>query len=262
VTGRVGRLLAEAIEAQHDLVLTSAIARSQAGQTVGELLGSDCAVKIRASVAQALAADEFDVFVDYTSASAAFENVRAAVLAGIPVVAGSSGITADEYDLLDAQARARGVGILHGNFAITATLAQVFATAAARYVKSWEIIDYAHEDKMDAVSGTARELAQRLAPFGPAQCARAPDAFVGDCRSRGATLQGTQVHAIRLPGIVFGFEIIFGRSHERLTLRHEVASHAEPYIEGTLLAIRKVPHLVGLHRGLESVLDLRLADTA
>lgn len=259
VTGDVGRLLTAAILAQQDLALTSAVARSAAGQTVTETLGYDCAVEIRSSVSEALSKDEFDVLVDYTSARAAFDNVRAAVTGGKHVVVGSSGITAEQYALLDAEARKRGVGVLHGNFAITAVLAQVFATAAARYIKSWEIIEYAHDDKIDAISGTARELAHRLALHGPQQQALAPDAFLGDCRSRGATVQGTQVHAIRLPGLVFGFEIIFGRSHERLTIRHEVGSHCAPYIDGTLLAIRKMPRLSGLYQGLESVLDLQIA---
>ena len=259
VTGDVGRLLTVEVLAQRDLLLTSAVARSAAGTTVGQTLGCDCAVQIRSSVAEALARDEFDVLVDYTSAKVAFENARAAVAAGVHVVVGSSGITAEQFGSLDAQARERDIGILHGNFAISAVLAQVFAASAARYIRSWEIIEYAHDDKIDAVSGTALELAHRLAPHGPSQHAIGPDAFVGDSRSRGATIQGTQVHAIRLPSMLFGFEILFGGSHERLTIRHEAGSRAAPYIEGTLLAIRKVCSLVGVHRGLESVLDLKLA---
>lgn len=251
VTGDVGRLLATEILAQDDLVLASAVARSAAGQKVGD-------VEIRASVADALAQDSFDVLVDYTSAQVAFDNVRAAISAGKHVIAGSSGITAEQYAQLDAEAKKQKVGVIHGNFAITAVLAQVFATAAAKYIKSWEIIEYAHDDKIDAISGTARELATRLAAQGPSQHAIAPDKFVGDSKSRGATVQGTQVHAVRLPGHVFGFEVIFGRAHERLVIRHEAGSHAEPYIAGTLLAVRQVPRLIGLHQGLESILDLKL----
>ena len=258
VTGDVGRLLTTTILDQGDLALSSAVARGAAGRSVGEALGCDSCVEIRASVAEALSRDSFDVLVDYTSATAAFDNVSTAIAAGVHVVVGSSGITAEQFDALDRDARARKVGVLQGNFAITAVLAQVFAACAARYVKSWEIIEYAHDDKIDAVSGTARELASRLADLGPSEHAIATDGFVGDCRSRGATVQGTQVHAVRLPGMVFGFEIIFAQSHERLTIRHDASSHAEPFIDGTLLAIRNVGGLVGVHRGLESVLDLRL----
>jgi hypothetical protein len=41
-----------------------------------------------------------------------------------------------------------------------------------------------------------------------------------------------------------------------LTLRHNAGSSAKPYVDGALLAIRKVSTLVGVHRGLDVVLDL------
>jgi 4-hydroxy-tetrahydrodipicolinate reductase len=256
VTGEVGRLLAKALLDQDDLLLTSAVARSAAGQTVGDILNRDCTVRIRPSIAEALVKDQFDVLVDYTSASCAFDNVRMALERGVHVVVGSSGVTAEQFETLDALARVHRVGAVHGNFAITATLAQIYASDAARHLRSWEIIEYAHDEKIDAVSGTARELANRLAAGGPPEHRIAPSAFVGDCRARGATIEGTQVHALRLPGMVAGFEIIFGRGHERLTIKHEALTRAEPYIDGTLLAVRKVASLVGVHRGLDSVLAL------
>ena len=64
-----------------------------------------------------------------------------------------------------------------------------------------------------------------------------------------------QVHSLRLPGYVIGVEAIFGARDERLTIRHDAGSGAEPYIQGTLLAIRKVSGRVGLVRGLDRVLE-------
>jgi 4-hydroxy-tetrahydrodipicolinate reductase len=43
---------------------------------------------------------------------------------------------------------------------------------------------------------------------------------------------------------------------QTLTLRHDAGGSARPYVDGALLAVRKVPTLVGLHRGLDHVLDL------
>ena len=51
--------------------------------------------------------------------------------------------------------------LAEGNFAITVVLLQKFAEMAARYIPQWEIIDYAHDDKKDAPSGTALELPAR-----------------------------------------------------------------------------------------------------
>ena len=42
---------------------------------------------------------------------------------------------------------------------------------------------------------------------------------------------------------------------QKLILRHEAGSSAEPYVDGALLAIRKVGDLRGLHRGLDTVID-------
>jgi 4-hydroxy-tetrahydrodipicolinate reductase len=39
-----------------------------------------------------------------------------------------------------------------------------------------------------------------------------------------------------------------------LTLRHESGTSAQPYVDGALLAIREVGKLVGVHRGLDSVM--------
>ena len=68
-------------------------------------------------------------------------------------------------------------------------------------------------------------------------------------------MSGVQVHSVRLPGYVIGLEVVFGRPGERLHLRHESGTSAQPYVAGALLAIRKVGGLVGLHRGLEGVID-------
>ena len=47
-----------------------------------------------------------------------------------------------------------------------------------------------------------------------------------------------------------------GQPDERLSIRHEAGPSAEPYIAGALLAIRRVGGLVGVHRGLDTVMDL------
>ena len=143
-----------------------------------------------------------------------------------------------------------------GNFALTVVLLQKFAEAAARLIPQWEIIDYAHDDKPDAPSGTARELAFRLSRV------RAPEPTipvadtVGTREARGATVSASQVHSIRLPGYVISAEVVFGMPDQRLSLRHDSGNSARPYSDGALLAIRKVGTLVGLHRALDSVLDL------
>ena len=51
-------------------------------------------------------------------------------------------------------------------------------------------------------------------------------------------------------------EVIFGMPDQKLSLRHDAGNSAKPYVDGALLAIRKVSSLVGVRRGLDAVLDL------
>jgi 4-hydroxy-tetrahydrodipicolinate reductase len=247
ITGWVGRPLAESVAAAGDLVLTAGVSRGAAGQQVA-------GAAVFASVEEALAS-ESDVFVDYTSAEVVKRNVLIAIAAGRHVVVGSSGMSDSDYADIDSAARSKRVGVVAvGNFAVSAALLNRFAQQAAAHMQSWEIIDYAHDAKPDAPSGTARELAWSVSQVAPPRSAIAPDASLGPREARGATISGTQVHSLRLPGHTIGVEIIFGREDERLSIRYEGGTGAGPYINGTLLAIRKAPQVVGVLRGLGSLL--------
>src|SRR5205823_3373676 len=108
---------------------------------------------------------------------------------GLRVVIGTSGLTADDYREIDARARRLGLGVIAaGNFSITAALAKHCALLAARYLPSWEIIDYAHADKIDAPSGTTRELAEELAAIAPNHLALPVDQTHGARDARGAAI--------------------------------------------------------------------------
>ena len=78
--------------------------------------------------------------------------------------------------------------------------------------------------------------------------------MLGAPEARGATVAGTQVHSLRLPGFVVSTEVVFASDGERLTLRHDAGPTPDPYVAGTLLAIRSLPGRVGLRRGLDRVL--------
>ncbi len=256
-TGWAGSAVARAIAGSNDIALVSAVSRTHAGHVLGEVLDEpllNCPVY--GTVQEALA-QPCDVFFEFTRPEVAKSNVLAALQQGAHVVIGTSGLTEADYAEIAAAAEARQVGVLAvGNFAITVVLLQKFSEIAARYIPQWEIIDYAHDDKKDAPSGTARELAYRLSKICPSELTIPLEQTVGDRETRGARLTGSQVHSLRLPGYTISAEIIFGMPDQKLTIRHDSGSSAQPYVDGALLAIRKVDTLVGLHRGLDNVLDL------
>jgi len=240
-TGWTGRAIVEAVEHADDLEFVAGVARSDPS--------------LYSSVADALDAVAADVLVDYTHASAVRANVLAAVERGVHVVVGSSGLSAADYDEIDAEARRRGVAVVAaGNFSITAALLLRAATEAARHLEAWEVIDFASFSKPDAPSGTARELAERLGEVRRPAIGVPVEDVVGPREARGATIEGSQVHSIRLPSFVVSTEVVFAASGERLTLRHDAGETPAPYVAGTLLAIRSVQGRVGVTRGLDRLL--------
>jgi 4-hydroxy-tetrahydrodipicolinate reductase len=256
VTGHIGKPLAIAVSKADDLCLVGAISRGGTGRSVAEITGDGTIdVSVSGSVADALQTPT-DVYVDYTSAEAVKANVLTAIQCGVHIVIGTSGLTDDDYEVIDAAARARKVGVLAaGNFSITAVLLQRFACEAATYISQWEIIDYAYDRKRDSPSGTARELSFRMGQVRYPQYTHPTEKTVGPKEARGAGMNGIQMHSVRLPGYYSSIEVIFGAHNERLSIRHDAAEAHEPYIQGTLLAIRKVRDHIGLIRGLDRVMD-------
>ena len=246
VTGWTGAAVAEAIAAARDLELRSGVSRSAAGS---EIHGAP----VFASAGEAL--DGVDVMVDFTSHHVAKANALTAIERGVAVVIGTSGLTAADFEDIDAAARERGVGVVAaGNFSVTAAMAQAAALLAARHLPSWEVIDYASAGKADAPSGTARELAERLGQVRAPAVERSLADTAGAVQARGATIGGAQVHSLRLPSFTVSTEVVFGLPDERLSIRHDAGSSAAPYVGGTLLAARAAPARVGLVRGLDTLL--------
>lgn len=255
ITGWAAQPIVGAISQADDLALTSGVSRAAAGRSLAQVTGADWTGSVFATVAEALASASTDVLVDFTSAVAVKANVWAAVEAGVHVVVGSSGLTADDYADLDRLARDRAVGVIAaGNFSVMAAVLRRAAAMAVQHLAHWEVIDYASDAKSDVPSGTARDLAETLAAI------HEPEATVGDAdlhgpvEARGAAVAGTKIHSIRLPSFVVSTEIVFGGPGERLAIRHDAGQTADPYVTGTLLAIRHAADAIGMRRGLDSLL--------
>jgi 4-hydroxy-tetrahydrodipicolinate reductase len=242
ITGWTGNAIAPAVADADDLELVGGVSRSDPAH--------------HSSVAEALTAAPADVLVDFTHASAVKDNVMTALEHGANVVIGSSGLSADDFDAIEARARQTSLGVVAaGNFSLSAALLLRSAVEAAKHFDTWEIIDYANAKKTDAPSGTARELAERLAEVREPTIGVPVDQVIGPDGARGATVAGVQVHSLRLPSFVVSTEIVFAATGERLSIRHDADQTPVPYVAGTLLAIRAVPGRIGLTRGLDRLLD-------
>ena len=255
VTGWAAPPILAAIHESDDLTLVAGVSRSAAGRSLPDVTGVNADGQVYGSVAEALVTAPMDVLVDYTAAATVKKNVETAVDAGVHVVVGSSGLTAADYAALDERARAQSVGIIAaGNFSVMAAILRRAAAMAAEHLDHWEVIDYGSDNKSDVPSGTSRELAETLAQVRrPAPGLPAGDLH-GPIEARGVEVAGTRIHSVRLPTFVVTTEIVFASAGERLVMRHDPGPNPEPYVAGTLLAIRKVTDAVGVRRGLDSLL--------
>lgn len=256
-TGWAGSELSKAVFHNEKMQLVGALSRKHKSENLGEVLHLENAeIPIFDDIETALSEIYFDVLVDYTRPQIGKKNIIATLRKRKNVVVGTSGLTNEDYAEIEKIAAETNTSVLAvGNFAITVVLLQKFAEMAAKYIPNFEIIDYAHEDKIDSPSGTARELAHRLSQIQKPTVYVSEAELIGEKASRGANLDGAQVHSVRLPGHVISIETIFGLKDEKLIIRHDSGAGAQPYVKGALLAIEKVGTFKGLKRGLETVME-------
>lgn len=262
ITGWTGRAIAAGVIAADDMELVAAVARNAAGRDAGEVLGlAPNGTEVSADLAGTLDAAAVDVLIDYTHPDAVMGHLETAIARGIPAVVGTSGLTDGDYAVLDKAARNAGIGIVAaGNFSLTAALLNHFALTAARYIEHFEVIDYGKAAKPDAPSGTARELAERLGGTRQPRLDWPLEDIIGPRELRGGSINGVQVHSVRLPGYTASADAIFAVPGARLVLRHEAGTDAAIYVDGTLLAARRAPTLRGVIRGLDRLVVGDLAD--
>jgi 4-hydroxy-tetrahydrodipicolinate reductase len=238
--GRMGSTTCKAVAADSGLVLSAAVdpAFSSRGVDCPIDLGVGYAVPTFAGIDQALAEGGIDVVVDFSTPDAVRQNILACIDRRVPVVVGTTGLSADDLAELDGRASQSGVPVLVApNFAMGAVLMMQFAELAAKYLRACEIVELHHEAKLDAPSGTSRLTSLRIEAA---------------WRQNGVENR-VPIHSVRLPGLVAHQEVIFGGTGETLTIRHDSLSR-DSFMPGVVLAVKRVSALQGLAVGLENIL--------
>jgi 4-hydroxy-tetrahydrodipicolinate reductase len=246
--GRMGSTVCGAVALDPQLELVAAVDPHHAGESV-----NGCAI---AGELRAFADARCDVVVDFTVAEVARASVPWMALHGIHAVVGTTGLTDDD---LDAFREAFGNGDAHclvaSNFAVSAVLMMRFAEIAAPFFDTAEVIEYHHDGKVDAPSGTAVETARRLAAasddWAPDQTGH--EVFAG--ARGGAGPAGVRVHAVRMRGMVAHQEVLLGALGQTLTIRQDSYDRAS-FMPGVLLACKRIGAHPGLTIGLDPYLGL------
>lgn len=246
----MGAAVCAAVAVADDLGLVAAVDVGSVGSTVG---GVTIAGELRA-----FADAEADVVVDFTVADAVRVTLPWLAMHGVHAVVGTTGLT--DADLSSVKS-AFGDGPAHcliaPNFAISAVLMIRFAELAAPFFDTAEIIEYHHDRKIDAPSGTAMNTAERLAaargdtPWNtdPTEDEVLPGARGGTGRG------GVHVHSVRMHGMVAHQDVIFGAQGQSLTIRQD-SYDRDSFMPGVLLACRRIADHPGVTVGLEHLLDI------
>jgi 4-hydroxy-tetrahydrodipicolinate reductase len=196
-----------------------------------------------------------DVVIDFTNPSVAYENALIIISNGANAVIGTTGITSEQRDVLNRVALENKTAILIApNFCIGAILMMRFAAEAAKYLPNVEIIEYHHDNKADAPSGTAITTAEFINTFaGQTNPPKMKSKEYLSEPSQGALIGNIRIHSIRLPGFVASQEVILGEKGQTLKIRHDTINR-ESFMPGILYATKTIIGKTGLFYGLETIL--------
>jgi 4-hydroxy-tetrahydrodipicolinate reductase len=232
--GRMGAEVVQAVTAAPDLELVAAL-------DLGDSL-------------EALVTNGAQVVVDFTTPDSVMANLEFLISHNIHAVIGTTGFDDARIAKIKSLLASSKSGVLIApNFAIGAVLMMEFATKAAKYFESAEIIELHHPNKVDAPSGTAARTAELMTKARKdAGLAAMPDATSTSLDgARGATVGDIPVHSVRLRGLVAHQEVLLGGIGETLSIRHDSIDRVG-FMPGVLLGIRKVSNHPGLTFGLEN----------
>jgi len=187
-----------------------------------------------------------DVLIDFTTANAAVENVKAAARHNIACIVGTTGFSPEQRKAMTDAAAGHCPVVISSNFSIGVNIFWEILRSAARMLKDYdiEVIEGHHRNKKDAPSGTAKTILQILEEeAGPRQKIYGREGMTERKNEIG-------VHVIRGGDIVGDHSVLFAKNFEAITLSHRAYDRAV-FASGALVAARwvvgKKPGIYGMN---------------
>lgn len=224
------------------------------GQTIGKLVDESeglelvGGVDVRAGsfygveVVQSGGIDAFleekkpDVLVDFTIASAAVENIRAASGRNVSLVVGTTGFTPEQRSEIDSMIRGNAAAVISSNFSVGVNIFWKLVREAAKRLGDYdiEVVEAHHHFKKDAPSGTAATIIDIIKEeVGAREEVYGRRGMVGE---RGNEIG---VHVIRGGDIVGDHSVLFAGNSEVIELSHRAYDRAV-FAHGVIRAIKWV----------------------
>ncbi|OYY73028.1 MAG: 4-hydroxy-tetrahydrodipicolinate reductase [Gammaproteobacteria bacterium 28-57-27] len=257
--GRMGRALIEALVTSNKMCLHAAVGRGGSnllGMDAGALAGVGTQdVPVHDDLALVLPGS--DVVIDFTRPEATLHYLPLCVAAGVPMVIGTTGFSAEQRAMIETAATHIPI-VLAANFSVGVNLCLKLLDTAARVLNDGydiEIIEAHHRHKVDAPSGTALALGHAVAS--------ALGRDLNDCAVYGREgITGERdpksigFATVRGGDIVGDHTVLFAGLGERVEITHKASSRAT-FARGAVHAARWVKgRAPGLY-DMQDVLGLR-----
>lgn len=231
-TGRMGSAICRLLTKQKDMELYGAVVSSNGGN-VGKRIEGGVVTLGDDQLDKAL--EGADVYVDVTTPTAAEKNLVKVPPLGVNVVVGTTGISPDTMTKFAASVRRHSISaVVTPNFSIGVNVFWKLCGDMAAVLKNYdvEIIEFHHNQKRDAPSGTALKAAEIIGnQMGINKLVKGRDGITG------VRDKEIGIHSLRGGDVVGEHTVIFAGNKERLELIHRAHSR-DAFAEGALAAIR------------------------
>ncbi len=257
-SGRMGRMLIEAVQATDDCILTGALdipGSPAVGLDASAYMGHNSGVHIASDLALGLAQSQF--LIDFTRPEGTMAHLRHCRDHGIKLVIGTTGFSDEQKaEIADA---ARDIAIVMApNMAVGVNVVFSLLRQAAKALATGydiEIIEAHHRHKVDAPSGTALKMGEVVADaLGRDLKECAVYGREGVTGERDPSTIGFAT--VRGGDIVGDHTVLFAGIGERIEITHKSSSRST-YAQGSLRAVRFLAHQPHGLFGMDDVLGLK-----
>lgn len=237
-SGRMGRMLIEAVTQSTDLKLTVALDQTGSpmlGQDACAFLGKPSGVLITDQLSQL---SQADCLIDFTRPEGSLTHLQACVEHSVNMVIGTTGFDDAGKQAISQAAQSIGV-VFAPNMSVGVNATLKLLDMAARILNSGydvEVFEAHHKHKVDAPSGTALKMGEVIAnAWGKPLDEIATWTREGHTGPRETGTIGFSV--VRGGDIVGDHTVFFCGTGERIEITHKSSSRAG-YAEGSLRAAR------------------------
>ncbi len=257
--GRMGKALIKGISESKSLALCAAIEKPGL-KLIGEDSGLVSGVEANGIVVSdslSSTSEDFDVAIDFTSAGATLKNIETCLERKVAAVIGTTGLDSENEDRLKEISNSIPI-VYASNYSlgVNATMKLVeLATQIFGDSVDIEIVESHHNKKIDAPSGTAITIGERIAKvLGKDLHELAENGRSGSNSPR--TRGEIGFHAVR-GGDIFGdHKVMFFGKEESLEITHKALSR-ENFASGALRAAEWVSNKKNGFFTMDDVLKMR-----